>query len=218
METKKIDNLVLKQDQLYVWDAIAESWYNLRRKPLLPIIRNLSAQWKPGKLLDVGCGNCRNTIIFAKHDFDCYGVDFSKEMIRHAEKFSKENKVNIKLKVANATTLPFRDSSFDYVMCTALLHHISSVQERRKVLSEIKRVLKKNGEALISVWNKLQPSFLFGGKEKYVGWRIGSATYYRYHYFFTYWELKKMLKKEGFRILDHSGPLGRNIVFIIKKE
>jgi ubiquinone/menaquinone biosynthesis C-methylase UbiE len=218
METKKVRNLVLKQDQLYVWDSIAEGWYNLRKKPLLPVITDMSARWRPGRLLDIGCGNCRNTLIFAKHDFECYGIDFSKAMIKYAEKFCKEHNIKVGLKAANATTLPFKDSAFDYVICTALLHHISSEQGRRKVLSEIKRVLKNKGEALISVWNKLQPGFLFGGKERYVGWRMGSVTYYRYHYFFTYWGLKKLLKEAGFKILDHSGPFGRNIVFIVKVE
>jgi len=215
---RKIKHIVLKQDQLYVWDSIAESWHNLRRKPLLSVIRDLSAKWDHGKLLDVGCGNCRNTVIFAKHDFDCYGIDFSKEMIKYAEKFCKQNNVKVNLRVANATTLPFKDESFDYVICTAVLHHLSTEQERKRVLSEIKRVLKKKGEALISVWNKLQPNFLFGSKERYVGWRIESATYYRYHHLFSYWELKKLLKEAGLKIIDHSGFLGRNIVFIVKKE
>jgi len=219
---KKIKNIVLKQNQLYVWDSIAESWHNLRRKPfkkgLMPLLRDLSAKWAPGKLLDVGCSNCRNTIIFAKHGFDCYGVDFSKEMLKYAEKNCKENDVKINLRAANATTLPFKDNTFDYVLCTAVLHHLGSKQERRKALAEIKRVLKNKGQALISVWNKLQWDLLFGKKERYVGWRAGDVTYYRYHYLFTYWEFKKLLKEAGFKILDHSGFLGRTIVFIVKKD
>jgi len=215
---KKIKQIMLKQDQLYVWDSIAESWHNLRRTPLLSIIRELSAKWAPGKLLDVGCGNCRNTIVFAKHGFDCYGIDFSKQMLKYADRYAKQNNVDIKLRAANATTLPFKDGFFDYVISTAVLHHLGSRQDRKKALSEIKRVLKNKGQALIAVWNKLQPGFLFGGKEKYVGWRVGDVTYYRYHYLFTYWELKKLIKEAGFKILDHSGFLGRNIIFIVKKE
>ena len=215
---KKIKNIMLKQNQLYVWDSIAESWHNLRRTPLLDIIKDLSAKWVPGKLLDVGCGNCRNVIPFAKHGFECYGIDFSKEMLRNAEKFAKQNNVKITLRRANVSTIPYNDNTFDYVLCTAVLHHIGSRQERKKVLLEIKRVLKNRGQALISVWNKLQPKFLFSKKEKYIGWRVGDVTYYRYHYLFTYWELKRLIKEAGFKIVDHSGFLGKNIIFIIKKE
>ena len=209
---------MLKQNQIHVWDSIAESWHNLRRKPLLEVIRELSAKWAPGKLLDVGCGNCRNTMIFAKHGFDCYGIDFSKQMLKNAESYAKQNNVKINLRTANVTTIPFKDNTFDYAMCTAVLHHVGNKQERKKVLSEIKRVLKNRGQALISVWNKLQWNFLFSRKEKYVGWRVNDVTYYRYHYLFTYWELKRLLKEAGFKIIDHSGFLGKNIIFIVKKE
>jgi ubiquinone/menaquinone biosynthesis C-methylase UbiE len=205
-------------EQKEVWNKIAESWHHLRKKPLLSFINYLAAKWKPGKILDVGCGNCRNTIIFAKHEFDCYGIDFSDEMIKYAKKFAAENKVKINLRVATATNLPFKDKNFDYVICASMLHNIPGNESRQKAILEIKRVLKDNGEALISVWNKLQPKFIFGSKERYIGWRKGNITYYRYNYLFIYWELRRMIKKAGFKILDHSGHFGRNISFIVKKS
>jgi len=44
--------------------------------------------------------------------------------------------------VSDAADMPFEDDSFDLVVCQAVLEHI---ENPLKVISEIKRVLKKNG-------------------------------------------------------------------------
>ena len=47
----------------------------------------------------------------------------------------------------DATNIPFRDEIFDYVIANHILEHIPN---DKKALSEIKRVLKKDGKAIIS--------------------------------------------------------------------
>ena len=42
----------------------------------------------------------------------------------------------------------------------ALIHHLPTEIERLKVFTEIKRVLKKKGEAFISAWKKEQEKFM----------------------------------------------------------
>jgi tRNA (uracil-5-)-methyltransferase TRM9 len=193
------------------WDKIAKEWDRMRQKPVEFAI-DLANDWKPGKILDIGCGNARNLKPFLEKGFECTGIDSSKELI----KIAKESFPAVELSVANALELPFPDKSFDYAICLAVLHHLKP-KEHEKVLEEIKRVLKPKGKAAIAVWNKLQARFIFGKKEQMVPWKLPKQTINRYYYFFTYWELKKLLKKQGFTV-KKGNILGKNIEFVVEKK
>ena len=58
---------------------------------------------------------------------------------------------NGKFILADAENLPFNNQSFDYVWSWGVIHHSSNTQ---KIVSEIQRVLKKNGRSTIMVYNK----------------------------------------------------------------
>lgn len=192
------------------WDKIAKEWDRHRQKPVEFAV-NLANEWQPGKILDIGCGNARNLKPFIEKGFECYGIDSSNELI----KIAKQRLPAAKLLHANALKLPFPDKSFDYVICFAVLHHLKP-KDHEKAVSEIKRVLKPAGMAGIAVWNKLQLRFIFGKKEQMVPWKLPKQTIQRYYYFFTCWELRKLLKKQGF-IIKKGNILGKNIEFIVQK-
>jgi len=193
------------------WDIIAKEWNRLRQKPSAFAI-DLANEWTPGKILDIGCGNARNLKPFIEKGFECTGIDSSKELITIA----KEQVHDAKLLQATATKLPFPDKSFDYVICLAVLHHLKP-KDHEKAVKEIKRVLKPEGIAAIAVWNKLQPRFIFGKKEQIVPWKLPGKVIGRYYYFFTCWELKKLLKKHGF-VVKKSNILGKNINLVLQKQ
>ena len=195
-------------NQQQVWNEIAKSWNNFRQKPIKELEK---LNWKKGKILDIGCGNCRNLLPF-KH-LDCYGIDFSREMLEQAKKFSQKNNLKVKLKLSSAEKLPFKNNYFDYVLAIAVLHHLKNPETAVK---EIHRVLKNNGEVYITDWNKLQARFLFRRKEVYIPWKQKKQTLYRYYNFIGYFKLKKILKKNNFKI-SKSNFFGKNIVFLVKK-
>jgi len=207
------------ENQEKVWDAIANQWQNFRQRPfsdLAGILNSTSAKWKPGKIIDIGCGNCRNLLEFAKKGFDCYGVDFSSEMLKQAAIFAKKNNFKVKLNLSKAQKLPFKDNSFDYALSIAVLHHLNK-NDQIMALQEIKRILKNNGKAIITVWNKWQWKFLFKKKELMIPWHIKEKVYWRYYYMLNYFEMKNMLKKTGFRIIYSNGIFGKNLAFVVEK-
>jgi len=203
--------------QKKVWDALAKGWRGWRNRPIKEVER-LASEWSRGKLLDIGCGNCRNLIPFAKAGFDCYGIDFSREMLKQAEEICKKENVKINLKLARAEKLPFKNKTFDYCIFINALHHIEAGKGREKAVSEIFRVLKLKGKAFVSVWNKLQPRFFFAKKDSYIPWKKKDRTYERYYHLFSYFELRKLLKNSGFRIINHSGVFGKSLWFAIEKK
>jgi len=120
-----------------------------------------------------------------------------------------KNNFNVKLQTADATKIPYKDKYFDYVLSFAMLHHLKDVN---KGVKEIYRVLKAGGQAYITVWNKLQPKFIFSKKETYVKW--GKED--RYYHFVSFIELRKILKDNNFTILK-SKLLGENLEFLVEK-
>lgn len=210
-EIKKLAN------QQAVWNSIAKSWNQFRQKPFPEIVEKCAVAWPKGKVLDIGCGNCRNLIPFAKRGFECYALDFSKDMLKTAKELCRKNAIRINLNHGRAEELPFASNSFDYCISIASLHHIDDFDTRKKAILEMCRVLKSGGKALITVWNKLQLRFLFKPKHHYVTWNTNGKPYFRYYYLFNYLEIRELIEKCGFNILYTSGPLGRNLIFVIQK-
>jgi tRNA (uracil-5-)-methyltransferase TRM9 len=198
-------------NQEQVWDALAESWNNFRQKIYEKEILNLD--WKKGKLLDIGCGNCKNLIPFKS--LELYGIDFSSEMIKQSKKFSDKYNLKINLKKADMRKLPFKDNFFDYCLSLRSLHHINK-KEGKRAIKEIYRVLKKEGQCFIAVWNKYS-NFMFFKKEVYYSWKQKDKVYYRYYYLYNYFELKKLLKKNKFKIIKSGNFFDKNIKFLIQK-
>ncbi len=203
------------ENQEKIWDDLAESWNNFKQKPL-PIVKYFKDKYanNAGRIIDLGCGNARNLIPFK--DFECYGIDFSEEMLRYAELLSKKHGLKIKLKKSSLEKLDFKDNFFDFVLMLASLHHIETNEKRINTLKEIYRILKKDGIVLITVWNKWQLNFLFRKKDTLIPWNKKDKIYYRYYHLFGYFELKKLLKKINFKILESKINKG-NLIFIVKK-
>lgn len=92
---------------------------------------------KPGdSILDVGCGKG-----FLLYEFTqvipgvkVAGIDISQYAVDHAK-----DEVKPFLKVGNATTLPYREKSFDFVVSITTLHNLYNYQ-LRQALQEIERV------------------------------------------------------------------------------
>jgi ubiquinone/menaquinone biosynthesis C-methylase UbiE len=205
--------------QQKVWDKLAEQWFHFRQKPfyeLREILTKAAKEWKPGKILDIGTGNARNLLEFANNGFECYGMDFSGEMLKYASQFAKKNVFDVKLIKAWCEKLPYKDNSFDYALNISVLHHIKKENQLQSLL-EMKRVLKPNGKAVITAWNKWQSRFILKKKETSIPWNVKGKAYQRYYYLFNYFELKKLLKKAGFKIIHSEGMFKRLLVFIVQK-
>lgn len=87
-------------------------------------------------ILDVGCGPGNYCKFLSEAGFNVTGVDYSEEMIKRA----KKNAPKAKIMVGDGYNLPFKDNSFDIVLCIGVL---TCVSDYKKFAEEIKRVTKK---------------------------------------------------------------------------
>lgn len=107
------------------------------------------------KILDVGCGVGTFAFHSAKAAAQAVGIDYSGESIAAAatlvKRFAMEDKV--KFIVANATKLPFKDSSFDKIIASDFIEHIN-LKEKGEFLSQMRRVLRAGGIAVVFTPNR----------------------------------------------------------------
>jgi len=107
------------------------------------------------RLLDLGCGEGRHSITaYLKGQVTVVGLDLSLTDLGTATARFKEfedpadDNRAVSFTCASGLRLPFRDNSFDKVICAEVLEHIPDYQS---VLREIKRVLKPGGKFAASV-------------------------------------------------------------------
>lgn len=125
-------------------------WYRTRIHIVLDILKKRLGTRKDGiKSLDIGCGVGGVMMHLQKAGFkEVHGVDYYQEAITICKEKGLVNVVQ-----GDASHLPFPDNSFDVVTMLDVLEHID---DDRGVLRGIRRVLKKNGTAIIFV-----PTFKF---------------------------------------------------------
>lgn len=115
---------------------------------------------KPGRALDIGCGPGQIVMKLSARLplWKFFGIDRSLTMIRRAKE-ARDPRVassparemrpasgNLHFVLGDAAALPFRDSSFDLVLCNSVLHHIA---DPSRLFAEIHRVAKPGAAILL---------------------------------------------------------------------
>jgi ubiquinone/menaquinone biosynthesis C-methylase UbiE len=217
----KKQTLKTKPIQKEVWDKIADKWeaYVVKK---IPVVERFLRE-KKGLVIDLGCGNGRNMLKLKGIKY--YGVDFSKEMIKNTRKYVKAENINANLFVNRVDKLDkkiFKNKMFDYGLFISTLHCLETKKQREDSLKELYRILKKDSEALISVWNSDDKRFYKIKGDVYMSWKKERKDLMRYYYLYNKEEIINLLEKVGFKILDfyetgESRFSKKNWVFKVKK-
>lgn len=111
------------------WD----SFYSNRGKPV-PFFRESPDEslWNwvsdglipRGRVLDLGCGNGRNSIFLAKFGFTVEGVDYSGTAIEWAAQHAREAGVELRLHHASVFDLQLTAGSYDLIYDSGCFHHM----------------------------------------------------------------------------------------------
>ena len=150
------------------------------------------------ELLDAGCGNGRLFEYLKNQPVNYTGIDNNRTLISIA----KQKNSSILFKHGDLLKLPFPSEKFDSVWCIAVLHHIPTKTLQLKALRELKRVIKKDGKLLLTIWDLWQPKYknFIQAKTKFamIPWGEKKLVQ-RFYYAFTDAEIKDLLKKTGFK-------------------
>ncbi len=139
-------------------------------------------------ILDLGAGYGRLTDEYVDHFEEVVLFDFAANLLKQAEQdwCVRQNKQHIRCIQGDAHALPFTDKSFDTVLCVRLMHHVLDIET---VFTEIKRVLKPQGHAVVEFANKRNAKeiirFLFGksGTSPFSlePYQRGEGVFYNFH-------------------------------------
>ena len=101
------------------------------------------------KVLDIGCGDGGYCDLFSEDAKSVVGID-----IKPHPNWFKIEKDNVYFVLADACSLPFPDHNFDIIFEKDVLHHVTN---HKRLLDEIKRVAKRNGQVIIIEANRYNP-------------------------------------------------------------
>ena len=145
------------------------------------------------KILDIGCYDGTISQLIKEKNNVIIGLDMSMNALNMAKK------KGIECVLSNAENLPFRDASFDIIVASEIIEHIF---DTGKFLDEINRILKSNGELILTTPNLalLDNRFrlLLGLQPHYCEIELeGNAGHIRC---FTKKSFKNLIEKHGFMV------------------
>jgi ubiquinone/menaquinone biosynthesis C-methylase UbiE len=103
-------------------------------------------------VLEVGCGAAVDLARFARGGAVCTGVDLAASAIELARVNFQQQGLSADLRVANGEALPFPDNTFDLVYAHGVVQYTA---DPRRLVEEVRRVLKPGGEAIFQVYNRI---------------------------------------------------------------
>ena len=95
-------------------------------------------------VLDLGCGNGRHAIYFARQGFTASGIDISPQAIEWARDWAQREDVAAEFRVGDVTALPYADRSFDVIVSHGVLDHML-MPDAKTTAKEVARVLRPGG-------------------------------------------------------------------------
>lgn len=182
-----------------------------RERQLRERMVDLARLGRGESVLDVGCGTGALALAAQRRvgaTGSVCGVDPSPEMIARARRKATKAGADVRFETAAVEALPFPDATFDAVLSSLMLHHLTE-EGRRQGVNQIARVLRPEGKFLAVD--------LGGGKGTHAGWHRRR----RPHADFDFGALIPLFTGAGLQILDE-GPINsppvvglRNLRFVL---
>ena len=112
-------------------------------EPEIPKLEEILERGCLSRILDFGCGTGRHTSYFARKGFEVYAERVGS--LLHGEGLQADLRV-----LDMKEPLPYLNAFFDAVLATRVIHH-TFVENIRKIVAEINRVLKAGGYVFLQV-------------------------------------------------------------------
>ncbi|MBI5352738.1 MAG: methyltransferase domain-containing protein [Chloroflexi bacterium] len=98
------------------------------------------------RVLDLGCGTGTLVIMIKQSSPEAHvtGLDGDEEVLSIARTKAKQANINIQLDHGLAYELPYPDDSFDVVVSSFVIHHLTS-EDKLRAFKEVRRVLRADG-------------------------------------------------------------------------
>jgi len=197
-------NDIIRRHMSQLYDEIWEHFDSTRYSPW-PEVLDFIEKSEGEFAVDLASGNGRHAPALMGRGFRVCCVDLCVPLLRSAGNRMESHGNDGHILRADATAIPLADGSADIVLFIAGLHHLPSPKTRKRSLTEVGRVLKPGGRALVSAWSVDQTSIpaenmrrsletpwgpvALDGNDWFIPWKADGTPRYRYYHLFSVDEL-----------------------------
>ena len=116
-----------------------------RLTPIRDFLELCSASCLEKSVLDCGAGGkCPPLTLFRDHGYEAYGVEIGQKQLERAQRFCKENNIELNIVRGDMRQIPFDTDSFSFVFAYESIFFLTK-EDVATSMREIERVLKPNG-------------------------------------------------------------------------
>ncbi|MHC4539713.1 MAG: ArsR/SmtB family transcription factor, partial [Planctomycetota bacterium] len=151
-----------KKETSRFFDSVAEDWEIMKRTIIgerdlaTDILKRIQSCTV---VADLGCGTGDLLVHLQKKAKTVIGVDNSPKMLKRAQRYCEDNKMDTDLRIGELEHLPMRNAEADCVIINLVLHHLAVPLDG---IREARRVLKKNGQLIVTDFDKHEDETLRG--------------------------------------------------------
>lgn len=149
-----------------IWDEIysgENAVYGM--EPEYKLVKYLHHATK-GRVLDIGCGEGRNSLFFAENGFEIDGIDISEVAINKCKQTFAEYGYAINLKNADLKNLSLTPNSYSVIIVAWVLNFFKGA-EVVEIIEKLKRALSPGGLIYIGVFSTRDPKMAVEEREPY---------------------------------------------------
>ncbi len=144
--------IYMVEHKAWDWEKIeTDIWYRPAE-----IAYYLAERWEQkgySHFLDLGCGLGRHSLFFARKGFTVHSIDLSESAVEGLRATASEQNLPITAQCGDMSALPYQDDGFDCLLAYHVISHTDTAGIK-KILSEIRRVVKNGGEVYLTLCSK----------------------------------------------------------------
>ena len=185
-------------------------------KDLRAFVTNFAGIKAGDRVLDVCCGTGEQVLDYGRRGIIATGIDNDPDMLNVALKNRKRHDLlTTSFQLADAKELPFPNGYFNYASISFGLHDKTRLI-RKSVVSEIKRVVKRNGIIILVDFNAPLPQNAFGLAARMIEFFAGGEHYRSFKDYLASGGLDGILKEHDLVELNRT-QLKSGLVGVIKE-
>ena len=128
-----------KKNIIFYWNSYYGKQIKFKESSFARFVLKYIGKAKNKKLIDIGCGNGRDSIFFSNNGYFVTGVDISKTAIKNNSNMENKNLSFLKFDIENDTTT----KKFDIIYSRFFIHALTEKGEK-KFIQLINKIKKNN--------------------------------------------------------------------------
>lgn len=149
----------MDRKKLSFWEEAyrgVEQLWGLKPDPILMEYANLVLK---GKVLDLGIGEGRNALYFARMGYEVEGIDVSQTAVERCIRRAKDANLKIKAEVRDLIELRIPERKYSLIIAAWVLNFFKK-KEIEDMVSKIKHGIRKGGLVYIGVFSIDDPGYV----------------------------------------------------------